>query len=87
MSQRSSSPLMLASDRLTPNMASFLAAVWADHGEPAEAARCRQALTPPEPPATPDVPRLPDLDTLQRIHDGVPLNSGYGALTLAAEDE
>ncbi|NTI64174.1 hypothetical protein G6L85_21915 [Agrobacterium rhizogenes] len=33
------------------------------------------------------MPRLPDLDTLQRIHDGVPLNSGYGALTLAAEDE
>ncbi|MBB4240443.1 MULTISPECIES: tetratricopeptide repeat protein [Rhizobium] len=78
---------LLASDRLTPNMASFLAAVWADHGEPAEAARCRQGLAPSEPPATPDMPRLPDLDTLQRIHDGVPLNSGYGVLTLAAEDE
>ncbi|WP_174374886.1 hypothetical protein [Agrobacterium tumefaciens] len=76
-----------ASDRLTPNMADFLATAWADHGDPAEAQLCRQALTPPEPPAMPDMPRLPDLVTLQRIHDGVPLNSGYGALTLTAEDE
>lgn len=78
---------LLASDRLTTNMAGFLAKVWADRGDPAEAERCRQALIPQEPSAVPDAQRLPDLQTLQRIHDGVLLNSGYGALTLAAGDE
>ncbi|WP_379068472.1 tetratricopeptide repeat protein [Mesorhizobium sp. UC74_2] len=78
---------LLASDRLTPNMAEFLATVWTDHGDQAEAERCRQALIPQEPPAMSDAARLPDLETLQGIHDGLLLNSGYGALTLAAEDE
>lgn len=75
------------SDRLTPNMAGFLARVWTDHGDPAEAERCRQALIPQEPPATPVATKRPDFETLRKIHDGVPLNSGYGALTLAADDE
>lgn len=78
---------LLASDRLTPNMATFLAEVWTDHGDPAEAARCRQAIAPSEPPALQATPELPDFETLQRIHQGVLLNSGYGALTLAAADE
>lgn len=78
---------LLASDRLTHNMATFLAEIWTDQGDPAEAERCRRAIAPAEPPILSVTPDLPDLETLRRIHDGVPLNSGYGALTLAAGDE
>lgn len=78
---------LLASNRLTTNMTGFLARAWADHGDPVEAENCRQALIPQEPPAMSNVPRLPDLETLQSVHDGVLLNSGYGALTLTVEDE